>query len=398
MRHLKNKLPKQPTIINSKLTIGFVLDDSLDSVAGVQQYVLTLGNWLQSQGHQVHYLTSLTRRTDLANLHSLSGNISIRVNGNRMRVPLPASRTRIKQVLKETDFDVLHVQLPYTPLLAGRVILAAGPKTVIIGTFHMVPKSRFILQASRLLALMDYRTLKVLDQVFSVSPAANYFSRQIFHIYSQVIPDTIKITDFHNAKPLPSLKIPGRVRILFLGSLVQRKGCILLLQAVLILRNKENCPAFDLTVCGDGPLLEDLRRFVDDNKLGGVVYFTGFVAEADKARYYASADITVLPSKGGESFGIVLLEAMASGRSAVIGGDNAGYRSIIGNCPDNCLFDPNDAAALASKLRILISDKAMRQRIASWQMQRAQAFDVEHIGPRIVDEYKIALQRRRKVP
>jgi phosphatidylinositol alpha-mannosyltransferase len=82
------------------LKVGLVLDDSLDSTDGVQQYVLTVGAWLTSQGHEVHYLVGKTTRTDLPNIHSLSRNIRVRYNGNRLSIPLPASKRRLRQVLR----------------------------------------------------------------------------------------------------------------------------------------------------------------------------------------------------------------------------------------------------------------------------------------------------------
>ncbi len=96
----------------TRLKIGFVLDDSLDSTDGVQQYMLTMGRWLQKKGHEVHYLVGHTRRPDIANIHSLSRNITVRFNQNRMSIPLGASRRHIKQVLMREQFDVLHVQMP----------------------------------------------------------------------------------------------------------------------------------------------------------------------------------------------------------------------------------------------------------------------------------------------
>ncbi len=95
-----------------------------------------------------------------------------------------------------------------------------------------------------------------------------------------------------------------------------------------------------------------IRSYVKSYNLQSIVTLTGFVSESEKPRYYASADISVFPSSGGESFGIVLLEAMASGKAAVLAGDNPGYRSVMSPRPD-LLFDPLDADALAEKTSIL---------------------------------------------
>ncbi|HTH72515.1 MAG TPA: glycosyltransferase family 4 protein, partial [Candidatus Pristimantibacillus sp.] len=106
----------------ARLKIGLVLDDSLDKVDGVQQYVLIVGRWLTAQGHDVHYLVGETKRTDLPGMHSLARNVKVRFNKNRMAIPLPANLRAIRALLKREQFDVLHVQVPYSPALAGRII------------------------------------------------------------------------------------------------------------------------------------------------------------------------------------------------------------------------------------------------------------------------------------
>src|SRR4051812_47082988 len=90
--------------------IGFVLDDGLDKPDGVQQYILTLGAWLSEQGHEVHYLVGQTNRTDIKNVHSLSKNIRVQFNGNRMSIPLPTSSRKLRSFLRAEHFDILHIQ------------------------------------------------------------------------------------------------------------------------------------------------------------------------------------------------------------------------------------------------------------------------------------------------
>lgn len=377
------------------LKIGLVLDDSLDRPDGVQQYVLTLGEWLRKCGHDVHYLVSATHRDDIVNVHSLARNVGVRFNGNRMRIPLPASPFYVHQFLKREQFDVLHVQMPYSPLLAGRVINATGRKTAVVGTFHIVPQSWYVGAASRLLAGATLRSLLRFDAVASVSPAAQSFARQAFRIKSTVIPNTVCLDDFRDAEPLPVHD--DKLNILFMGRLVQRKGCLLLLQATKLLKDNPTNPPFRVTVCGKGPLALELEKYVRDNGLERDVTFEGFVSETDKPRYFASADIAVFPSNGGESFGIVLVEAMASGKAAVLAGDNVGYRSVLDHCPGDVLFDAKNPDVLAQKLRVLIADDAMRAHIAAWQQRHAENFDIAVIGPKILKLYVSALRQRRNM-
>ena len=379
-----------------QLKVGLVLDDSLDRPDGVQQYVLTLGAWLQGRGHDVHYLVSSTVRDDIANVHSLARNVGVRFNGNRLRIPLPASPFYLHQFLKREQFDVLHVQMPFSPLLAGRVIHAANRRTAVVGTFHIVPHARYVSAASHVLAAATFRSLLRFDAVASVSPAAQAFAREAFHLKSTVIPNTVRLADFCSAVPMPATG-DERLNVLFMGRLVQRKGCLLLLQATRLLKADVSTPPFRVTVCGKGPLSLELEKYVSDNGLERDVTFEGFISEEEKPRYFASADVGVFPSNGGESFGIILVEAMASGRTAVLAGDNVGYRSVLGHCPGDVLFDANSPEALAQKLRALLVDSAMRRHVAAWQARHARSYDVERIGPKVLKLYVSALRHRRNV-
>jgi phosphatidylinositol alpha-mannosyltransferase len=168
---------------------------------------------------------------------------------------------------------------------------------------------------------------------------------------------------------------------------VPRKGCMILLQAVELLRRKNGIPAFRVVVCGKGPLDSELRTYASGHDLDDVVEFTGFVTEEDKPRYYTSADISVFPSSAGESFGIVLLEAMASGNAAVLAGDNPGYASVMEPQPE-LLFKPTDAEVLAAKLQALMSDTALRTRLAGWGEAYTKDFDVDVVGRKLLNLYE----------
>jgi phosphatidylinositol alpha-mannosyltransferase len=161
------------------LTIGFVLDDSLDSTDGVQQYVLTLGVWLTEQGHTVHYLVGETKRTDVPNIHSLSRNVRVKFNQNRLSIPRFAPKSALRQLFQEVDFDVLHVQMPYSPMLAARVIALAPAKTAVVGTFHILPAGGLQASASRLLGVIERKSLRRFSSIVSVSEPARQFEHGI---------------------------------------------------------------------------------------------------------------------------------------------------------------------------------------------------------------------------
>jgi phosphatidylinositol alpha-mannosyltransferase len=377
------------------MKIGFVLDDSLDKPDGVQQYVLTLGTWLEGQGHTVHYLVGETKRTDIANLHSLSHNSSVRFNHNRLAIPWPAKRGPIRQLLKKEKFDILHVQMPYSPFLAGRIIEAASGSTAIIGTFHIVPFARMESVGTKLLKYAVSRSLRQIDRVISVSTAAQTFAKQSMALSSTVIPNPVDVQILALGAPLAQFT-PDKKTILFLGRLVERKGCKYLLEAAALLKKQNKLQDVRIVICGKGPLDGKLQRFVKQNKMEDIVEFTGFVEEGEKANYLASADIAIFPSTGGESFGIVLIEAMAAGAGIVMGGDNPGYRSVLGDHPE-LLFDPANTQLFAKKLEAMLANEALRKSLHAWQQMFVDRYDVQNVGTQLSELYTETLQQKQSV-
>jgi phosphatidylinositol alpha-mannosyltransferase len=178
---------------------------------------------------------------------------------------------------------------------------------------------------------------------------------------------------------------------------VPRKGCKYLLEAVReVVHGYENIPEFRVLICGKGPLDSELKAYVRTQGLQDIVQFAGFVSESDKADYYASADLAVFPSTGGESFGIVLIEAMASGRAAVLAGNNDGYSAVFADHPE-VLFDPHDVKTLSSLLAEYVQDVGLRAGTAAWQKEYAEQFDIDTVGRQIVAIYNQALLKRKNM-
>lgn len=372
-----------------QLKIGFVLDDTLDTTDGVQQYVLTLGVWLSAQGHDVHYLVGNTSRTDIKHVHSLSRNVKVRFNGNRMSMPLPSSKAAIRKLLDGESFDILHIQMPYSPFMAGRVISAAPPRTAIIGTFHIAPNSTVARTANKALGLWTKRARSKFTRIVSVSPAAAEFAQEAYELETTVLPNVVDESRFRTALAFEN---PHNLQtIVFLGRLVPRKGCRVLLEAVDLLQNDPNPLPIRVIICGRGPLEAELKAYVRERRLEKLVEFVGFVTEKNKASYLKSADVAVFPSSGGESFGIVLIEAMAAEKPVVLGADNPGYASVLGPYPD-LLFPVHNPEALANKLRVYLTDKDERLHALNWQNKYVKQFDVACVGEKLLEIYQGALR------
>jgi phosphatidylinositol alpha-mannosyltransferase len=246
-----------------------------------------------------------------------------------------------------------------------------------------------------ILALWSRRTTERLAAVVTPSSASQAIAGKVFKIEARIIPVPVVLEPFRSA--MPWSQDNQTLEILFLGRLVPRKGCLHLLKALRLLRQMKDVPSWHATVCGTGPLAPRLRQYVRDQGLNRRVTFTGFVNGQDKPRYFASAAITVLPSTGGESFGVVLVEAMASGRSAVLAGDNPGYRAMLEHCPGDVLFKPRNAHALAHKLHHLLTDQRERRHIAAWQGYFAEQFDINRVGREVLKTYALALRAKHSV-
>ena len=372
----------------SRLSIGFLYDDTLDSSDGVAQQVKTLGSWLSSRGHNVSYLVGETkmRRFGGNEVYSLAKNKTVTFNGNRLSIPILTDRRKIKKVLAGRRFDVLHVQVPYSPLMSQAVINRADSSTAIVGTFHIYPSTFLAEVGARILRLLLGASLKKFDRIVSVSQPAADFAKRAFGIRTDILPNVVDVAKFSHATEKNSgVK---SYHIVFLGRLVKRKGCLNLLKAFAML--KKTVPDIRLTIAGDGPQRPALERYVGQQKLGDSVNFTGFISEKDKPRLLASADIACFPSLYGESFGIVLIEAMAAGAKVVLAGQNPGYASVLSGQED-LLVDPTNTEQFAARIGKLLRNEQLAEKLHRWQLAEVKKYDVVTVGPEIEAIYRRAI-------
>lgn len=370
----------------TNLKVGLVLDDSLDRVEnGVQQYINSLGSWLASQGHEVHYLVGETIAKD-DNVHSLAKNIAVKFNHNRLTIPYRASKADIKSLLAREKFDVLHVQMPYSPVLSGKIIKYALDDCAVVGTFHILPYGLMQRISNKALGVVQKQSLLRFDAICSVSLPAQEFALTHFGVKSSVIPNMIDVPGWHNKFIL----VPGR--IVYLGRLVPRKGCKELLMAINKLP-KSVKETIQVIIASDGPERHNLELYAKSNNLT-CVEFVGYIDESAKIKLLATSEIAVFPSLGGESFGIVLIEAMAAGAGVVIGGNNPGYSSVIGEWPE-CTIDPENTTEFANTVQLLLCDTMLRSSLHDCQQKAVKKYDVPVVGKQIMSMYKTALLQRR---
>lgn len=373
-----------------RLKIGLVFDDSLDRPDGVQQQITLLAKWLAQQGHAVSVLCGETKITTIpgVTIYSLSKNVTISANQNRLSLPRPTSSGRIKEIFNQQQFDVIHVMLPFSPWLGARVIDEALKRHIpLLGTWHTYPANTLQRWGSRLYGLLIQSRLKRFSIISSVSEPTRLSVAKLFKIDSVVIPNFIELARFKHTRPA-NQTLPTK-HIVFLNRLVKRKGPQHLIEAVIELHNQKALKNIIVKIGGRGPLEGQLKTRVAQAGLSQAVEFSGFVAEEAKVEYLAQADLAVYPATGGEAFGIVLLEGMATG-AVVLGGDNPGYRSVLSGQPI-LLIDPTNHQAFAQRLIELLNNLPLRQNLVRWQAEQVKQYDVAVVGRRWVELYRSAL-------
>ncbi len=380
----RNTRASQKSIVE-RLKIAYLLDDTLDKPDGVQQCVITIGEYMRSLGHEVHYIVAQTERTDLKNVHSLSKFVSLKFNGNSVRTPLPVSKKSIKSLLGKLDIDVLHVQMPFSPYFAGRVIKSCGDNVRVVGTWHTFPTGGIQQLSHKPLYWLIRRALKRVEVTIGVSQPTSEFADNVYKTQSITIPNAVDILRFAEAKKSANTK----KRIVFLGRFDERKGPIHLIRALGALKRLDVLPSdVEVIMGGKGPDLLKCIELSDRLGLSEIVTFPGFIDENDKPSLLASADICVFPSTGGEAFGISLVEAMASGNSIVLGGDNAGYRSILGEKPE-LIFEPTDTSEFASKLLHYLNMPSTELNIKKkWLKESARQYDTPEVCRQLLVVYQ----------
>ncbi len=373
---------------DQKPKVGLVFDDSLDTNDGVAQYVKNLGAWLRLNGFNVNYLVGQTdmKSFDSSKVYSLSRNLRVRFNGNRLSMPIFSDKKAIRRVIDQESFDILHVMVPYSPFMAKKIINAAAPASAIVGTFHIYPSGRIASYSTKLLRIFYGRSLKKFFAIVSVSDPAASFAKKAFNINTPIIPNPVNIAKFKNNSFRRNIN--SDKRIVFLGRLVKRKGCRQLIEAFSLI--SAQYPQLRLVIAGNGPERDNLEKRTIELGISKSVDFLGYIDETDKPKLLAEAAICCFPALYGESFGLVLIEAMAAGAEVVIGGDNPGYSSVLADKPE-LLFNPKNKDDFASKLKLILDDDDLRKQIYAWQQEEVKKYDINKVGKDIVNLYTTAI-------
>ena len=356
---------------------------------GVNAHVTQLSAELRTRGHEVTVIAPGTPVTPpgqcgaAGNFIPMGRSVPLSAGGSTARVTLSWWLwPRVRRLMARERFDLVHVHEPLAPLLP--LMFLQHSNAVNVGTFHAFSDEQQLYRWSRYALRTWHRRL---HGRIAVSEAARTFVAPHFpQDQYRVIPNGIDFRRFAEADPLPELR-HGSKNILFVGRKDERKGLRYLLEAfALLLESRRD---LRLIVVGPGrpdpicaSLIENLNRQGRD-----VARLVGAVSDGDLPRYYASADVFCSPATGGESFGIVLLEAMAAG-APVVASNIAGYRDVVSHESNGLLASPRDPASIAAAIARVIDESGLAQRLSGAGKQVAQHHRWQRIATEVEDYYQ----------
>jgi len=369
------------------MKIGIVSPYDFTWPGGVTNHISHLAHRFTAMGHQVKILTPHSPSRDMptdGDFIPLGRSVPIPAGGSVARVSLSVwLYGRIKDLLNKEAFDILHIHEPLAPFLPICVLQSSA--SVNVGTFHAYHGSHKVYRVSHPLLRLWYKNL---DGRIAVSEAARQHVSKFFPGTYEIIPNGIDVGHFSKGvTPIEDLQ-DGKINILFVGRLEKRKGLRYLLEAFAQLRWE--FPETRLIVVGPGNPDKDCYRVLSERSLKDVV-FVGPVNYDTLARYYRTADIFCSPATGKESFGIVLLEAMASS-TPIVATDIEGYAALLEGGKYGRLVPPKDSSALADALTSLIKNPKLMQQMAFDARQIVEKYSWEVVSQRVLDYYRSLLE------
>jgi phosphatidyl-myo-inositol alpha-mannosyltransferase len=368
------------------MKIGLVTPYVYPLPGGVNAHVRFLYENLRQCGHDVRIITSShgLQRSSQGDVIRVGKGFSMPSNGSVGTITLsPRFPSQVAAILERERFDLLHFHEPFVPFLS--LVVLRESKSVNVATFHAYAGFSPAME-------LGQRTLgtyaRRLHGRIAVSAAARHFADRFFPGDYKVIPNGVDIGRFERAVPIARWQ-DGTPNILFVGRLEDRKGLPHLLKAFRLVR-KSGTDA-RLLVVGSGPQEREARRYVMTRGLANVE-FLGRVTDEEKAQLFRTADIYCSPATGRESFGIVLLEAMAAG-APIVCSDIHGYKGVVQRGRQAILVPPGDAKTMAAALMQLIEDPAMRARMGASGRERAEQFSWERVTDKVTDYYGFVIRR-----
>ncbi len=358
------------------MRIGLVCPYSLTVPGGVQGQVLGLARALREQGHRVRVLGPADGPPPDAGCTPLGNSLPTAANGSVAPLaPDISAQLRTIRALRDEQFDVVHLHEPLAPGPTQTCLLFKSQP--LVGTFHAAGE----IAAYRYMRPLVVWGANKLDLRCAVSEDAEAMARRHLGGEYELVFNGVEIAHFAKADPTPTTA----PTIFFIGRHEPRKGL-----AVLLASLRELPAHVRVWIAGDGPETDELRRRVAGDAR---VEWLGRISDEERAQRMRGADVFCAPSLRGESFGVVLLEAMAAD-TPVVASDLPGYANVARAGQDAVLVPPGDAHALATALDQVLGDAALRRRLVASGEARARSFSMEHLAEVYLELYERVLPAR----
>lgn len=366
----------------SRLRIGLLCPYSLTTPGGVQGQVMGLARALRKMGHEVRVLGPCDGAPPDTFVTPIGESLPTVANGSIAPLaPDPSAALRTIRVLRDEQFDVLHLHEPLTP---GATITALVMRTApIVATFHAAGESL----SYKYLSAPLKGFASAIDHRVAVSKDAVLLAQRYIGGDYQILPNGVELDRFLSTSRIA--RSSDRQSVFFCGRHEPRKGLEVLLQAHATLPDN-----VDIWIASEGPETERLKReWAGDSRL----LWLGKISDAEKAQRLAQADVFCAPSLGGESFGVVLIEAMAAS-TPIVASALDGYMNVATHEVDALLVEPNDPQALERALRRILLDQDLRGRLVSNGQNRASGFSMVQLAQTYVDIYRRVIAESRHRP
>jgi phosphatidylinositol alpha-mannosyltransferase len=366
----------------SKLRIGIVCPYSWDVPGGVQTHIRDLTHALQSRGHEVSVLAPGDEETADDFVVSAGRAIPVRYNGSVARLAFgPFSGQRVRKWIDEGNFDVVHVHEPAAPSIS--LVTCLVSEGALVGTFHTSnARSRMMAVSAGFLKV----ALEKLSARITVSAPAHVTlgdHSELFGASTVTISNGVDVSEYADAEPMAIEPADAQV-VVFLGRIDEpRKGFQVLAPALATIAGQ--CPKARFFIAGPGDA--DQATKLIPKSVRSRVHFLGRISEAEKASLMARADVFVAPNTGGESFGIILLEAMAAG-AAVVASDLEAFSLVLGADPVGKMFANENSADLAQAVIDVLRNDAIRQDFVTRGKDQAYKYDWNVLVDEVIGVYE----------
>lgn len=363
------------------MKIGIVCPYNIMKGGGVQEHVRAVHAELLLRGYDAKIITPQPRDSEvqeLPNVIFVGSSTDFRSpTHTSIQISATVNGDKIEQILEREQFDILHFHEPWVPDLSRQILTRSN--AINIATFHAkIPETLMSRSIVKVVTPYMKSVLKYFHLYTAVSASATEYARSLTDDPIAIVPNGIDLTSY--SEPALRPEPTGLKSILYIGRLERRKGVKYLLQAYRLLAEAD--PKVELFIAGDGPEREKLELLSEDLNLPNV-HFLGYITEAEKHELLAKADLFCSPAVFGESFGIVLLEAMATGL-VTVAGNNSGYRDLMQGIGGLSIVDPHDTDEFARRLQLLLTEPELRSLWRRWALDYVQQFSYK----KIVDEYE----------